>query len=75
MAKNSETFQDDTEGSEMEKTVTITGKMIESSPGATMEGARAGKERRDHLQIWREIYQEVRRQWAEAEMERTGRYR
>ncbi len=30
---------------------------------------------KEHLKVWREIYQDVRRQWAEAEMNRPGRYR
>ena len=51
----------------MEKSITINGKVIASSSFREQGAERDNKDRKDHLKIWREIYQDVRRQWAEAE--------
>lgn len=60
----------------MEKTTTIERKMMVDHSGHSESGKQVLKDRRDHLKVWREIYQDVRRQWAEAEnySPRGGRY-
>jgi hypothetical protein len=60
----------------MEKTVTIMGKSAAVSGSRDLVVRRSVEERRDHLKVWREIYQDVRRQWAEAEKShpRAGKY-
>lgn len=55
----------------MENTVTINRKVAADS-GSKVRGTRTSAEdRKDHLRVWREIYQDVRRQWAEAENYRS----
>ena len=60
----------------MEKTVTVIGKAIANTMSRDLEAGRSVEERKDHLKVWREIYQDVRRQWAEAEgnRPRVGRF-
>ena len=60
----------------MEKTITIRGKMITNYLMDAAGNKLVMKDRREHVKAWREIYQEVRRQWAEAEScsSRDGKY-
>ena len=60
----------------MEKTVTVIGKAAAGSGSRDLIVRRSVEERKDHLKVWRKIYQDVRRQWAEAENSRPrgGRY-
>ena len=51
----------------MEKSITINGKVIAGSSFREQGAELDNKDRKNHLKIWREIYQDVRRQWAEAE--------
>lgn len=59
----------------MEKSVTINGKITSDSLSRNPSAEEVSEERKDHLKIWRDIYRDVRRQWADAESGRTGRYR
>jgi hypothetical protein len=61
----------------MEKTITVNGKMIAGTSVDSAKSSQVSKNRRDHLKVWREIYQDVRRQWAEAEnsCHQGGKYR
>ena len=59
----------------MEKTFTINGKFIRSDLVTRASIDRVMQNRRNHVKTWSDIYQEVRRQWIEAEQGRTGRYR
>jgi len=56
----------------MEKAVTVIGKAAAGSVSRDQAPREICVDRRDHLKVWREIYQEVRRQWAEAENYRPG---
>ena len=60
----------------MEKTVTAIGKAAAVSGSRDLVVRRSVEEQKDHLKVWREIYQDVRRQWAEAENSRprAGKY-
>ena len=60
----------------MEKTVTVMGKAAAVSGSMDLVVRRSVEERKDHLKVWREIYQDVRRQWAQAEnyRPRGGKY-
>ena len=51
----------------MEKTITINGRMIADHSAGSTYNRYLSKDRRDHVKVLREIYQDVRRQWAEAE--------
>jgi len=51
----------------MEKSITISRKVLAASSSREQGAERDNKDRKDHLKIWSEIYQDVRRQWAEAE--------
>lgn len=51
----------------MEKTITINGKQIADYLVDSVNSKQVSENRRDHVKVWREIYQDVRRQWAEAE--------
>ena len=59
----------------MEKSFAIAEKVVTDSASRVQGERDAAEGRKDHLKIWREIYRDVRRQWAEAESGRTGRYR
>lgn len=59
----------------MEKTVTINGKVVRRDPVTRASIDRLMETRRNHVKTWSDIYQEVRRQWVEAEQGRTERYR
>lgn len=58
----------------MEKSVAINGKVASKSGIRAQASGKYAESTRDHLKVWREIYQDVRRQWAEAEHGRAGRY-
>ena len=60
----------------MEKTLTVMGKAAAVGGSRDLVVRRSVEERKDHLKVWREIYQDVRRQWAEAESCRSqaGKY-
>ena len=51
----------------MSKSVTINGKAAMGTGLRSEDAAQDSSDRKDHLKVWREIYQDVRRQWAEAE--------
>jgi len=55
----------------MEKTMTINGRVRTGEAQRVSTTPQDTLNRRDHLKVWREIYQDVRRQWAEAEHTRT----
>jgi len=57
----------------MEKSVTVIGKVAAGSVLRSQSAGRDAEDRKDHLKVWREIYQDVRRQWAEAEYDKAGR--
>jgi hypothetical protein len=63
-----------TGGAVMAKSLAISGKVVKESEGRDQGLAWSTGDRKDPLRVWREIYQDVRRQWAEAEHGRTGRY-
>jgi len=51
----------------MEKAGTVIGQAVVGNASRDQAARREGVDHRDHLKVWREIYQDVRRQWAEAE--------
>ena len=57
----------------MEKSVTVIGKAAAGSVLRDQVTRRNEADRKDHLKIWRQIYQDVRNQWAEAEYGKTSR--
>jgi len=59
----------------MEKTMTINGKMVVAGASGDCSTPQGTLDRRGHLKVWRQIYQDVRRQWAEAEHSRPRRSR
>jgi len=58
----------------MEKTITISGRLMADYSVDKVYIRYLSKDRRNHVKTWKEIYQDVRRQWAEAEdyRERNG---
>ena len=59
----------------MEKAVTVIGRAAAVKGLGAQDAKSDAQVRKDHLKVWKEIYQDVRRQWAEAEHKRTGIYR
>ncbi|MDF1525934.1 MAG: hypothetical protein RRA15_11620 [bacterium] len=60
----------------MEKSATVIGNAAAVSGARDLVVKGSVEEPKDHLKVWREIYQDVRRQWAEAESSslRSGRF-
>ena len=56
----------------MEKTMDIDGKVMDSAAARSVRELCVSRSRKEHVRVWREIYQDVRRQWMEAEHGRTG---
>ena len=59
----------------MEKSINISERVLEKSSLRRQGGWQSRVDRNDHLKVWREIYKNVRLQWAEAEHGRAGRDR
>ena len=54
----------------MSKSVTVLGSAAAGGRSGVEPRRNAGEERKDHLKVWRDLYRDVRRQWAEAESSR-----
>jgi hypothetical protein len=54
----------------MEKAITINGEMVSNFSTASVDNKPLWESQKDQIDAWKELYQEVRRQWAEAEHSR-----